>query len=426
MNNKPIHYFLHFLPFAIIAAVALPQPALALQPVDVFVAGARSYSPRNREVRANREAAEAQAGEALARALPGLSAGATYTRNQWDVSFAGLSVLPRDQVDAAVTLAVPLVDLAKFARISAADWSAQAAAHQQNVTAREVEAQVVQLYYQLAADLALVSVARKALDVVRVDFNLTEEAARAGSAAALDVARARAEVEQRSQQVTSAELEVKLTAQALTSRTGIRPDTETAPELADDLHEEPRIEGFLAGVPTTPAVLAATTSQDAAERGATAQRLTLLPVLGGTFIERYTNATGFLNGHHEAYAASVSLTWALDLGTEPAIRARKAEALAAKARAEEASLAVIDAVVRAFNTIEADIARSRSARAQSAATARAADIARTRYRAGVVTQLEMIQADRDAFAAEAARIQADSDLLNARRQLRLASGSGAP
>lgn len=123
--------------------------------------------------------------------------------------------------------------------------------------------------------------------------------------------------------------------------------------------------------------------------------------------ERYTNATGFLNGHHEAYAASVSLTWALDLGTAPAIRARKAEALAAQAREEEVSLTVVDAVFRAFDTMEADIARSKSARHQSVAAARAAEIARTRYRAGVVTQLEMIQADRDAFAAEAARIQAD-------------------
>ena len=282
MNNKRLY---HLSSIVILVAVALPRPALALQPIDVFVDGARSYNPRNREVRANREVTEAQAGEAMGRALPGISAGATYTRNQWDVSFSGLSVLPRDQVDAAVTLSVPLVDLAKFARIPAAARSAQAATHQQHATEREVEAQVVQLYYQLAADLALVSVANKALEVVRVDFKLTEEAARAGSAAALDVARARAEVEQRSQQLTSAELEVKLTAQSLTSRTGIRPDTEIAPELADDLHDEPPIQGFLAGVAATPAVLATTTSRIAAERSATAQRLTMLPALGGAFTE---------------------------------------------------------------------------------------------------------------------------------------------
>ena len=89
-------------------------------------------------------------------------------------------------------------------------------------------------------------------------------------------------------------------------------------------------------------------------------------------------------------------------------------------------LGVGDGIFRAWSTIEADIVRSRSARTQAAVAARAADVARTRYRSGVGTQLELIQADRDAFAAEAGRIQADADLLNARRQLRLLSGDGAP
>jgi len=33
----------------------------------------------------------------------------------------------------------------------------------------------------------------------------------------------------------------------------------------------------------------------------------LLPTLSGSASERYTNATGFLNGHHDAYAAAPSL-----------------------------------------------------------------------------------------------------------------------
>jgi outer membrane protein TolC len=421
--NKKLIFVSSFIVF--IAAVVFSTPVLALQPLDVFVAKARAYNPQNREVEANRSLADAQAGEMVARALPGVSATATYTRNQWDVSFVGLSVLPRDQLDASAILSVPLVDLAKFARISGANRSAEAAAHQQEATARQVEAEVVQLYYQLAAQLALVEVARKALDVVRIDLKMTEGAANAGDADALDVSRARAEVEQRSQQLTGAELEVALTSQALTSKTGVRPDTGSAPELADDLHAEPAIEQFLAGVATTPSVLAATQTRAAAQRGVSAQELSLVPALGGTLIERYTNATGFLNGHHTAYAAAVSLTWALDFAIAPSIRARKAEAGAAVAREEEASLAVTDAVVGAFKTIEAGIARSRSARAQAIAADRAADIARTRYRAGASAQLDMIQAERDAFAANAARIQADSNLLNARYQLRLVSGRGS-
>jgi outer membrane protein TolC len=350
---------------------------------------------------------------------------ASYTRNQWDVSFGGLAVLPRDQREAGATLSVPLIDLAKFARISAANRTAEAAAHRQEAVARETEARTVQLYYQLAADLELVEVARKALEVVRFNLETTEKAARAGTVTALDVQRASVEVERQTQQLTSAELEVKLVARALASGTGVAADTRTAPPLSDDLRREPPLERYAASAPSTPALRAAGAERSAAERDATAQHLALLPTLGGSFNERYTNATGFLNGHHEAYAATVSLIWAVDFTSAPAIRSRNADAAAARAREEQARLTVGDAIFGAWSTIDADIARSRSARIQAAVSARAAEVARTRYRSGVGTQLELIQADRDAFAAEAARIQSDADLLNARQQLRLVSGDGA-
>ena len=118
--------------------------------------------------------------------------------------------------------------------------------------------------------------------------------------------------------------------------------------------------------------------------------------------------------------------WAIDFSSFPAIRSRAADADAARAREEAVRLGVGDAIFRAWSSIDADIVRSRSARTQADVAARAAEVARTRYRSGVGTQLELIQADRDAFAAEAGRIQADADLLNARRQLRLLSGDGAP
>jgi len=334
-------------------------------------------------------------------------------------------MVPRDQLDAAVTVAVPLVDLAKFARISAANRSAEDATSRQEAIARATEAEVVQLYYQLAADLALVQVAHKALDVVRLNLTMTEAAARAGTVTALDVQRASVEVERQSQQLTSAELERNLVARALASRTGVAADTAGEAPLSDDLHREAPLERFASTAASTPAVQAAVAERAAAERGATAQHLALVPTLAGAVSERYTNAVGFLNGHHEAYTATLSLIWAVDFATAPGIRARNADAAAARAREEQAQLAVGDAIFRAWSTIDADIARSRSARTQAAVSTRAAEVARTRYQSGVGTQLELIQADRDAFATEAGRIQADADLLNARRQLRLAAGDAA-
>ena len=321
-----------------------------------------------------------------------------------------------------MALTVPLVDLARFTRVGAAKRAAEAAAHRQEAVARETEAQVVQLYYQLVANLALADAARKALEVVQLNLRMTEEAGRAGTSTALDVDRARAEVERQGQLLTGAELAVRLAARALASRTGVLADTAASPRLDDELHGEPPLAGFLDRTAQNPEVRAAQARRSAAETSARAQRLTLVPALTGTVSERYTNATGFLGGHHDAFTAGLSLVWALDFATVPAIRARDAETAAARAREAQAQLEIGDAIFRAWSTVEADIARSRSARVQATVSVRAADIARARYRSGAGTQLDMIQADRDAFTAQAARIQADANLLNARRQLRLLAG----
>jgi outer membrane protein TolC len=412
-----------FLPTCVVvAAVATSLPARALQPLDEFVVGARAHDPANEEAHADQAAADARAGETLGRALPALSAAGTYTRNQWEVSIGGATFVPLDQVDGAVTLAVPLVDLARFARVSAANRFADSATYRQQAVGREVEAETVQLYYQLAANLGLVKAARRALEVVQVNLAMTEQTARAGTATSLDVARASAEVERQRQRLTSAELDVKLTARALASRTAVSAETTEEPPLEDDLHAEAALSEFLADTTLTPAVRAAALARAAADKTAAAQKLTLLPALTGAATERYTNATGLTDGHHDVYAASLSLVWAFDLGTTSGIRVRTNEAAAAAARERQATLTAGDAIFRAWSIVDADIVQCRSARARAAVSARAAEIARARYRTGVATQLDMIQADRDAFAAEAERIQADANLLNARIQLRLASG----
>ena len=138
----------------------------ALQPLDEFVRGARAHDPVNHEAVANRAGAEARADQAFGSALPGLSAAATYTRNQWEVSFGGMRCCRATSATPRSTLAVPLLDLAKFARISAAARRPRPRRIARRRSRARVEAQAVQLYYQLAADLALVEVARKALDVV--------------------------------------------------------------------------------------------------------------------------------------------------------------------------------------------------------------------------------------------------------------------
>ena len=405
-------------------------PSLALQPVETFVAGARQRNPDALEARANLAQEEAQADSTLGRVLPGISARGSYTRNQYsssiDIAPPGqapqpITVVPSDQWDGSATLRVPLIDLAGFQRVSAAKTSAQASAHQLEATRLQVEGQAVQDYYQVVANLALVAASSAALDVSRESFRLAQARYQAGSAAALEVDRARADVEQQVQQLAAAGLQVALTARALESASGVEPDLSSVVRLSDDLHPEGNLDAFEGGLSRLPAVAAATASTNAAEKQADAQRLALAPSVAGSFTERGTNAPGF-TGHEWSYQAAVTATWSFDLTNIADIRSQEAAVDAARARELRTVLSSRDSIHREWNTIVAGIARSRSARAGLEAARHAAAQARERYRAGTITQLDLLQAQRDAFNAEVSRIQSDADLVNARAQLRLSTG----
>ncbi len=408
------------------AALLAASPAAALQTLEVFVASAHDRNPDALEARANLAQQGAQADAALGRALPGLSFRGSYARNQYQsqVALPGAApivITPLDLWNGTATLNVPLVDLASFRRIAAARTSQEGAARQLDATGLQVEGQVVQDYYQLVAEVALVAASQQALEVSRASLRLAEARFRAGAAAALDVDRARADVEQQVQQVASAELQVALAARALESASGVAPDLSAGVQLVDDLHAEPELSAFETGLAELPAVASASLGRRAAEQQAQAQRFTLVPSLSGSFAENGTSASGFV-GHDWSYQAVLALTWSLDLTSFANIRGQDAAAEVARARELRTRLSARDAIHRQWNTVAAAIARSRSARVGREAAAHAAQQARERYQAGTATQLELLQAQRDAFGADVSRIQADADLVNARAQLRLSAG----
>lgn len=411
---------------AVAAALLAAPPAQALQPLETFLRGARTASPDNQEARASTDFSRAESSVATGRLLPGVTLRGTYARNQYDLSetVGGqvVTLTPKNQLDGYAILTVPLVDTASFVRARAARGNERAAQEQERDAALQVEGAVAQAYYQVIADLGLVEASQRALAVARANLTLTEHQRAAGSVAGLDVDRARAEVERQVQQLASAELGLRLDARALTSRSGLAPELgAAAPLLQDDLHEEPGLETFVPADAALPAVAAAMESRRAQEQQALAQRLTLVPTLTGSLTEHGTNAPGFIP-HDFSYQALLALSWSFDFTTLPAIRAEDARLAVTAAREERARLAVHDAIHRAWSTVQTDIARSRSARAQAEVSDRAANLARDRYRIGSGTQLDLLQAQRDAFAAEVNRIQADADLVNVRAQLRLAAG----
>jgi len=414
---------------ALVVSAALP--AHALQPLDAFVAGGRAKAPDNLEAVANRDVTDAQAGVALGRVLPGVSARGTYTRNQYESTItlpaemgmpaATVTITPNDQLDLFLTANVTLVDLAGFWRVKSARLGHEAAERNVEATLLAVDAQVVQDYYQLVANIALVQQAIISLNVAKESYNLTDAQLKAGRVAELDLERARAEVERNVQQVTEAELQVSLAATSLETLTSVKPDLSQPVTIDDDLHAEPPLDQIAPPLDKLPAVAVAVKNRESADAAADGQRLQLVPTLTGSFTEHVTNASGFA-GNNAIWQAVLALTWTFDYTNIAGIKQQDATVRVAQARERRARLAANDALVRSYSTVAANITRSRSARIGVKSANRASELAFERYKVGATTQLELLQAQRDAFAAEASRIQADADLVNARVQLRLAAG----
>src|SRR2546430_13899611 len=294
----------------IVAAVSLflflvlhSPPSLALQPVETFLAGAREGNPDELEARATALEQQGQALYALVRVLPVLTANGSYTRNQYSSAITlaepgqptqTVTLLPRDQWNGSATLTVPLVDLAGFRRVSAANASARAAAYQLDATWLQVQGQVGQEYYQLVADLALVAASRGALEVSREGLLLAQARLRAGAAGALEADRARAAVEQHVQQLAAAELQVALATRALETASNVHAEISEAVPLIDDLHPEPELSLFPSDVSALPSVAAAASNTPAAAMEAGAREFALAPAISGTFTRVGTDAPGVI------------------------------------------------------------------------------------------------------------------------------------
>ncbi len=118
---KPIRRDIGIAPLLFLLLVLHSLPSLALQPLEMFLAGARERNPDELEARATVLEQQGQALSALGRVLPGVAANGSYTRNQYSSAITlaqpgqpaqTVTVLPRDQWDGSATLTVPLVDLA--------------------------------------------------------------------------------------------------------------------------------------------------------------------------------------------------------------------------------------------------------------------------------------------------------------------------
>ncbi len=410
---------------AAVTVFALATEAQATQPLEEFLNESKTHGFDAREVEATLRQREAESRVALGRLLPALSARGVYTRNQYEVAanFQGatLVIQPQDQLDAFFQIDVPLFDLSSYYRHRAARAIARSATEQRDATGIDVQRLVSRAYFQLLGAYGLVQASGKSVATAESNLRDVEIRKSAGAATELDRERARANIERARQDVTDAQLLVELAGRNLETLSGVTPTPPTT-FPTDDLHPEPPLAQWLARSGETPHDRAARELSQAATEQKRAATAAFLPVLAGSAQERLTNATGF-SGRNAAYLLQLTLSWRLDYGTLANADAAAAARDLAQIREERGHRGVSDAIFEAHRRVDAGIGKSRAARAQAVAATHAAELAHERYVAGVATQLDVTQAQRDAFLADASRIQADADLSFARASLRLASGS---
>lgn len=405
--------------------LAQQRPAAATQPLGEFLEQAERQSFDARESRALEQQRAAEADGAFSRLLPSLSARGVYTHNQYEAAVnvpgVGAAVItPQNQLDAFWQLDVPILDLANYHRYHAATALKEAAGAQREAVVVDVARSVARAYYQFQGASALVRSADSSISAAEANLKLVDARRSAGAATDLDHERAAASLARAQQDAADAALGVALSARALETLSGLSPQpADSFPE--DDLRLETPLDGWLARAKDTPAVRAVRHQTEVAVENRKAAGSSLLPTLSGSAQERLTNATGFA-GRNASYTLQLVLGWRFDYGLLANRDAQESALSAQTVRLERSQRAAADATYEAFRRIEAGIAKSRAARVQEQAAARAGELSQTRYEAGVATQLDVTQAQRDAFLASAARIQADSDLAYARVALRLAVG----
>ncbi len=318
-------------------------------------------------------------------------------------------------------LAVPIINIAAWDRRSASKATLAGAKADEANAAIAVQKGVTRDYFELLAYEAVLQSATKNLEVAQHNVKLARDRKESGTGSELEVQRALADEARATQALTGAQLNVTDLRRDLLSLSGVAPEpASTFPE--DDLHEEASLEGWMSGADKVPSVKSAEESRLAAERASRAAWASFWPTLSGVAQEKFTNATAFTGGHSDVYLLQLVANWKLDMTILPQVRAQDAVAAAARASEDKARQAAEDSVYRDWQQVRADIDASRSARAQVSATQLAASLAEDRYQSGVATQLDVLQARQDAFAADVARIQADADLAYARTALRLDSG----
>lgn len=416
--------------WVLVLSSLVPMDADAMQPLEDFWRSARLYNENNVQAQAQTQKAQAQIRVEGGQLLPRFSAQGTYTRNQYGAAFTfpaltegsqpvSYTILPQNQWDGSIILTIPVLDMTQWARRKVAKKSADATSAGELATRQNVEKHVAQLYFGLVGQQGILDASERSFDFAKRAEQIVQDRFDTGAASKLERQRARAETALAEQTLADARLQVALAARGLETLTHLTPEGH-AVQAADDLHAEAPLAQWLGQEPNTFApVRAALARAEANLSGLRAARYGYLPALSVSAQERFTNQTGLNGGHHMAYLLYATLSWKLDFSLTPQATAQKAAVEESLALLQQQRRQAQDVIFEDWHRIQADVQRCQAARQAVEATRLAAELALEQYSVGAATQLDVLQAKKEAFSADIQSVQADSDLKYQRIALRI-------
>jgi outer membrane protein TolC len=178
-----------------------------------------------------------------------------------------------------------------------------------------------------------------------------------------------------------------------------------------------------AAVRQRPEVAQARESISVASAARTAAWALLAPSLVGQAQDHLANYSGFL-GHEGYWTLGLNLSWVIDpVGTHASLHLADATLAEDEARLNQTLDTVRDDVHTAWLLVVADQSHVVETKAEVMSAEEALKLTQEQFAAGTATSLDLSQAERDAFTAEANAAQSASDFQSALLALQKASGS---
>ncbi len=286
---------------------------------------------------------------------------------------------------------------------------------------RDVEVSVVaelaRNYFELRGAQWRLAVAERSLKNQRDTLRWTQLRRDAGVGEEQDVASAAARVAAIDATIPSLELETKRAEYRLAVLTGTRPgelSADLSPRNYAPIDKALPIGNAADLLRRRPDVRAAERRLSAATERQGVAVAQLFPEVSVSAFVGFLAGRGslFLTSRSFGTTASPSVTWsAFDLGRARArVRASSAATDEALASYDEIVLRVLEETENSFSNYHAQQARLVKLNAQAQESKRAADIARLRYREGVIDFLSLLDAERTQLQAEDAVAESEKDV----------------